>query len=362
MNQNYPVVVIGAGPIGLAAAAHLIERNQDVRVLEAGATAGAAMAEWGHIKLFSTWRYNIDAASRRLLETPTDSYAGDWEAPRETRLPSGVDMVAEYLEPLASHPALAGRISYGHRVAKVTRIQPDGRGVDKTSSKAREDSLFLVRTETAEGTEDILARAGHRRVRYLEHPQPGGTFGHRGHRRSRSPRSRLHHLPAARPPGHGCRSIRRQEHPGAGRRAFGGQHADQPGPPAPAAPRHPGPLGPARGGQPGAPLRRRGGRRVAGPRPVWAPALRRFVENGDITILENVSVTALETGDRLSVVLADNRNLAVDLLVSGHGLPPGPVNPLGASFGSGPDRGGPARIGSAHRSRVPQLRHGHRPR
>lgn len=70
MNQTHPVVVIGAGPVGLAAAAHLLERNQDVRVLEAGPTAGATMLSWGHIKLFSTWRYNIDAAARRLLETP----------------------------------------------------------------------------------------------------------------------------------------------------------------------------------------------------------------------------------------------------------------------------------------------------
>ncbi|MFD8565256.1 FAD-dependent oxidoreductase, partial [Streptosporangium canum] len=31
-----PVVVIGAGPIGLAAAAHLAERGQDFLLLEAG--------------------------------------------------------------------------------------------------------------------------------------------------------------------------------------------------------------------------------------------------------------------------------------------------------------------------------------
>ncbi|GAA1877948.1 hypothetical protein GCM10009715_25820 [Paeniglutamicibacter psychrophenolicus] len=54
MNQRHPIIVIGAGPIGLAAAAHLLERGQDVRVLEAGASAGAAMQAWGHIKLFST--------------------------------------------------------------------------------------------------------------------------------------------------------------------------------------------------------------------------------------------------------------------------------------------------------------------
>jgi NADPH-dependent 2,4-dienoyl-CoA reductase/sulfur reductase-like enzyme len=36
-----PVVVIGAGPVGLAAAAHLLERGLEPLVLEAGARVGA---------------------------------------------------------------------------------------------------------------------------------------------------------------------------------------------------------------------------------------------------------------------------------------------------------------------------------
>ena len=44
-NSN-PVVVIGAGPIGLSAAAHLSERGLPFLVLEAGTAAGAAIAEW----------------------------------------------------------------------------------------------------------------------------------------------------------------------------------------------------------------------------------------------------------------------------------------------------------------------------
>ncbi|GAA1341279.1 hypothetical protein [Arthrobacter roseus] len=63
MNQTYPVIVIGDGPIGLAAAAHLIEGQQGVRVLEAGPAAGATIQQWGHIKLFSplgrTWSASI---------------------------------------------------------------------------------------------------------------------------------------------------------------------------------------------------------------------------------------------------------------------------------------------------------------
>lgn len=40
-----PVAVIGAGPVGLAAAAQLLERGLDVIVYEAGESAGAAVQQ-----------------------------------------------------------------------------------------------------------------------------------------------------------------------------------------------------------------------------------------------------------------------------------------------------------------------------
>src|SRR5690625_4427936 len=177
MTSNHPVIVIRASIVVLSAVSYLVERNQDVRVLEAGTSAGAAMSSWGHIKLFSSWQYNIDAAARRLLETPTEIYPGGWDSPRETRLPSGAEMVSDYLEPLANHPALAPKISYGHRATTTTRGHPHGKGVDKTSSKNREESLFLVRTETATGTEDILARAVIDASGTFNTPNPVGRSG-----------------------------------------------------------------------------------------------------------------------------------------------------------------------------------------
>jgi thioredoxin reductase len=144
-----PVIVIGAGPVGLAAAAHLVERNMQPLVLEAGDTAGAAIKQWGHIRLFSPWRYNIDAASRRILERRS------WSEPNLKVLPTGAEVVSEYLQPLASSGELAPHIRYGQRVIAVTR-----QGLDKTHSINRTDVPFLVRTVDARGeTTDYVARA-----------------------------------------------------------------------------------------------------------------------------------------------------------------------------------------------------------
>ncbi|MFI0485713.1 FAD-dependent oxidoreductase [Actinomadura sp. 9N215] len=144
-----PVVVIGAGPVGLAAAAHLAERGQDFVVLEAGTRVGAAISEWGHVRLFSPWRYDTDAAARRLLE-PTG-----WTPPPADHLPTGAELVRDYLAPLARVPALAGRIRTATRVVAVAR-----QGVDVTRTIGRDERPLLVRATGPDGTfHDIAARA-----------------------------------------------------------------------------------------------------------------------------------------------------------------------------------------------------------
>jgi len=57
---SLPVAIIGAGPVGLAAAAHLLRRGETPLVFEAAPSVGAAILEWGHVRLFSPWRYLID--------------------------------------------------------------------------------------------------------------------------------------------------------------------------------------------------------------------------------------------------------------------------------------------------------------
>ncbi|RBO96920.1 FAD-dependent oxidoreductase [Nocardia puris] len=75
MASELPVVVIGAGPVGLAAAAELRERGVQAVVLERGPGAGAAVAEWHHVRLCSRWAELVAPAARRLLD------GAAWTAP-----------------------------------------------------------------------------------------------------------------------------------------------------------------------------------------------------------------------------------------------------------------------------------------
>lgn len=142
--KELPVVVIGAGPIGLSAAVQLLERNIDVVVLEAGDDVGASQRDWGHVRLFSPWRYNVDKTAARHLER-----AG-WTAPPAEDMPTGADLFHRYLRPLAELPQLREKIRLSRRVTGITRV-----GVDKTRTEGRADRPFLVRTNE----EDFLARA-----------------------------------------------------------------------------------------------------------------------------------------------------------------------------------------------------------
>ncbi|MGC7153594.1 NAD(P)-binding domain-containing protein [Paenarthrobacter ureafaciens] len=135
-----PIAVIGAGPVGLAAAAHLLEQGLDPVIFEAGPTAGSAIEHWRHIRLFSPWRFNTDAAAVRLLEQT------GWEHPRPTALPYGGELIDNYLTPLAATEPIASRLHTNARVIAVTR-----QGLDKTHSKNRDTTAFTVRVDHGNG-------------------------------------------------------------------------------------------------------------------------------------------------------------------------------------------------------------------
>jgi len=142
MDVSLPVVVIGAGPVGLAAAAHLVVRGLRPLVLERGSAVGSSVRAWAHVRVFSPWSLDLDAAAVRLLE-PTG-----WQRPNPKVVPTGAEIVRRYLEPLAALPAIAPNLILGARVTAVTRV-----GLDKMTDVGRADRPFVIAWTDAEGAE-----------------------------------------------------------------------------------------------------------------------------------------------------------------------------------------------------------------
>ena len=136
---DLPVVIIGAGPQGLAAAAHLRERGVEAIVLERGERVAAAVADWGHVRLFSAWPELVDPAAARLLE-PTG-----WRAPA-SGYPTGAEWIAGYLQPLADALDPAVRLR-----SEVTGVSRRGRG--RLVDAGRGEQPFSVHVAQSDGSE-----------------------------------------------------------------------------------------------------------------------------------------------------------------------------------------------------------------
>ncbi len=161
--SSLPVAVVGGGPVGLAAAAHLAKYQQPFVVLEAGREAGAAIREWGHVRTFSPWRYMIDGAAKSLLE------ASGWRAPADEHLPTGHELVDDYIRPLADHPSVRPHIRYGARVVSIGR-----KDFDKVRTTGRDRQPFELRLENGQ---TIDARAVIDASGTWSRPNPAGSGG-----------------------------------------------------------------------------------------------------------------------------------------------------------------------------------------
>lgn len=163
--QQLPVVVIGAGPVGLAAAAHLRERGIEPLVLEAGDSAGAAVREWSHVRLFSTWGEVVDPAAEKLLAST------GWTRPEPTAYPTGGDWARQYLQPLAD--ALGDTVRTGAEVTGVSRA-----GRDRVVDADRAAQPFVVHVAYTDGREErVLARAVIDASGTWTTPSPAGGSG-----------------------------------------------------------------------------------------------------------------------------------------------------------------------------------------
>ena len=146
--KEYPVAVVGAGPVGLAAAAHLANKGEKFVVLEAGVSVGAHVSAWSHVQVFSPWRYNVDPVAVALLK------AAGCKEPDPDVLPTGGEIVAEYLRPLAELAQIAPHLRLGRRVQSVARV-----GYDKMKTVGREQAPFVLQVDSPTGRETVIARA-----------------------------------------------------------------------------------------------------------------------------------------------------------------------------------------------------------
>lgn len=160
------IAVVGAGPVGLAAAAHLLERGLEPVVLEAGPEVAHAVRQWAHVRLFSPWEFNVDKAAGRLLA------AEGWNAPDPQSYPTGRELVGDYLEPLARRTALADAIRTDARVTGIGRA-----GFDKVKTRGRENAPFDIRYQNGKGTGTLTVDAVVDAAGTWGRPNPAGASG-----------------------------------------------------------------------------------------------------------------------------------------------------------------------------------------
>lgn len=166
MTEAKTVAIIGAGPVGLAAAAHVLERGLTPVVLEAGDGVGHSVRQWGHVQLFSPWEYNVDRAAARLLAST------GWNSPEPDQYPTGTELVERYLEPLAAKTSLANHIHTSSRVTDISRVV-----FDKLKSKGRDAAPFELRYQNGQGPKSVRADAVIDASGTWHSPNPAGANG-----------------------------------------------------------------------------------------------------------------------------------------------------------------------------------------
>ncbi|MFE5321649.1 NAD(P)-binding domain-containing protein [Paenibacillus sp. NPDC056579] len=134
--SKLPVAIIGGGPVGLAAAAHLVSKGETFILFEASNEIAGNVKQWSHVRLFSPWQYNIDKAAKSLLE------AHGWEQPKDDKHPTGGELITQYLAPLSELPSLKPHIHYKAKVTAVSR-----KGLSKIKTADRERFPFVLHVQ-----------------------------------------------------------------------------------------------------------------------------------------------------------------------------------------------------------------------
>lgn len=164
--SKLPVAVIGGGPVGLAAAAHLAKNRIPFILLEAGPQIGANILTWGHVRLFSPWQYNVDKAAKDLLN------ASGWIHPELESLPTGQELVEQYLQPLAMVPEIKPFVHLNTKVLSIGR-----KDMDKMKTANRESVPFIIHTESNTEYKTFEAKAVIDATGTWGNPNPAASSG-----------------------------------------------------------------------------------------------------------------------------------------------------------------------------------------
>jgi thioredoxin reductase len=143
-----PVAIIGGGPVGLAAAAHLSKRNEPFILFETGHSVGSNILDWSHVRVFSPWQYNIDKAAEELL------LQSGWHSPDKQALPTGKELVEQYFQPFANLPQIKPYVHLRSKVISIGR-----KGLDRMKTKDREKLPFVLRVKQGDSYNLFEARA-----------------------------------------------------------------------------------------------------------------------------------------------------------------------------------------------------------
>src|SRR3546814_1669712 len=87
-------------------------------------------------------------------------------------MPTGAEIVRDYLAPLAAVPAIKSSLKLGAQVTAITRL-----GHDKLSDEGRGGAPFVIRYVDASGEQRVLARAAIDASGTWQRPNPIGIDG-----------------------------------------------------------------------------------------------------------------------------------------------------------------------------------------
>jgi thioredoxin reductase len=164
--KSLPVAVIGAGPVGLAAAAHLELRGIPFILFEAGSTVASNILSWKHIPVFSPWKYNIDKAARQLLSKTA------WQSPSDDNLPTGGELFHQYLKPFYELPFIRSKTYLNAKVLSIGR-----KNLDKMKTFGRETLPFVIQVLKDEEVVQFEAKAIIDATGTWNSPNPMGSGG-----------------------------------------------------------------------------------------------------------------------------------------------------------------------------------------